>query len=94
MVGWLIRWTRYLEHNDADDLAQDICENSDNFCSLKKFKTKNLFNHMNGANAIVREAHAEAIPRVLSNIHTNARTSNDAEKGNFLFFAVGAWTCV
>ena len=49
---------------------------------------------MNGANAIVREAHAEAIPRVLSNIHTNARTSNDAEKENFLFFAFGAWTCV
>ena len=86
MVGWLIRWTRYLEHNDADDLAQDICENSDNFCSLKKFRTKNLFNHMNDANATVREAQADAIPRVLSNIHTNARTSNDAEKGKFSIF--------
>ena len=38
------------------------------------------------ANAIVREAHAEAIPHVLSNIHTNARTSNDAEKGKFSVF--------
>ena len=37
-------------------------------------------------NAIVREAHAEAIPCVLNNIHTNVRTSNDAEKGKFYIF--------
>ena len=37
-------------------------------------------------NAIVREAHAEAIPYVLNNIHTNARTSNDAEKGKLYIF--------
>ena len=41
---------------------------------------------MNDANATVREAQADAIPRVLSNIHTNARTSNDAEKGKFSTF--------
>lgn len=40
-------------------------------------------------NAIVREAHAEAIPCVLNNIHTNARTSNDAEILYFLRSALG-----
>ena len=26
MVAWLIRWTRYLEHNDGNGHARDICE--------------------------------------------------------------------